>query len=652
MEGSVQTEQALLDELEALRARVLELEQVAEIQRQKLISEQQMRLELEATLQQQAVEVPACQELQQGKISITEKSVNQVREFGTIFDALTDALCVYDVAGNVVRTNQAFRSLMGMSGDASYATLPLEKRGAAIHIADEQGQPLPVECWPLSRVLHGAVLTGQNVPDITVSTLDGRTLQLSASGAPLHDEQGTIIGGVMIYRDVTERHRLEKHSQDILQALLAMAEILVKVVGAYDVSTASEGDAQSSLGQVVRRLAKLARRVLDCQCVSVTLVEPETGLLHLVALVGKVSGEQGHWAEQIEGTRLSDHIADPQGLDDLAAGKPLWLNINKPGLAANACCLLLPMRIGTPVIGLLALDYGKSRPHFTDDEIAVAKAVSRLIALVLERERLLQERAEAHANELALRESNRRADEFLSIASHELRTPLTTINGNIQLAKRRVRTLTKDEPQDSFDNKLDLVVELLGRAERQVRVQNRLVSDLLDVSRIQSNRLELRSDACDLATIVHECVEDQRSSNLSRTLTLTLPQGEVPILADPDRIAQVVTNYLTNALKYSAASMPVEVHFTVENGFARVAVRDRGPGLPPEEQERLWERFYRVPGVQALSGSGMGLGLGLYICRTIIERHQGQVGVQSAPGHGSTFWFTLPLRAERDEEAR
>jgi signal transduction histidine kinase len=265
------------------------------------------------------------------------------------------------------------------------------------------------------------------------------------------------------------------------------------------------------------------------------------------------------------------------------------------------------------------------------------------MALALERERLLQERAEAHANELALMEANRRTDEFLSIASHELRTPLTTINGNIQLAKRRMRTLSRNDSQEEFDDRLALVMELLGRAERQVRVQNRLVSDLLDVSRIQANRLELRSDVCDLAAIVSECVEDQRAAHPTRALSLTLPAHEIPILADADRISQVVTNYLTNALKYSAAAMPVDVSLSEADGFVRVSVRDQGPGLLPEEHQLVWQRFYRVPGISVRSGSGVGLGLGLYICRTIVERHHGQVGVQSTQGQGSVFWFTLPI---------
>lgn len=114
--------------------------------------------------------------------------------------------------------------------------------------------------------------------------------------------------------------------------------------------------------------------------------------------------------------------------------------------------------------------------------------------------------------------------------------------------------------------------------------------------------------------------------------------------ADADRIGQVISNYLSNALKYSEPSCPIEVYLELEEPErVRLSVRDEGPGLTTLEQQQVWERFYRVPGIQVKSGSGVGLGLGLYICQTIIERQGGQVGVESKKDVGSTFWFTLPL---------
>ena len=115
------------------------------------------------------------------------------------------------------------------------------------------------------------------------------------------------------------------------------------------------------------------------------------------------------------------------------------------------------------------------------------------------------------------------------------------------------------------------------------------------------------------------------------------------VSVDPFRLGQALTNYLTNALKYSATDRPVAVDLAVEGQEARVAVRDEVPGIPVREQERIWERFHRVKDIEVQSGIGVGLGLGLPICRAIIEHHQGQVGAQSTPGQGSTFWFSLPL---------
>ncbi|HEU5230093.1 MAG TPA: HAMP domain-containing sensor histidine kinase, partial [Ktedonobacteraceae bacterium] len=188
------------------------------------------------------------------------------------------------------------------------------------------------------------------------------------------------------------------------------------------------------------------------------------------------------------------------------------------------------------------------------------------------------------------------------------------------------------------------IQHLLECAERPVSVQDRLVKDLLEISRIQADRLSFHPTPCNLATILLEAVEDLLTTVPQRLIHSDVsPTDSVPVMADEARIRQVISNYLSNAHQYSPADRPIVAQLTIDGEHVRIAIRDEGPGLSPEEQGRIWERFYRVQWIERQHSNGVGLGLGLYICQIIIEQHKGQVGVESTPGDGSTFWFTLPL---------
>jgi len=242
---------------------------------------------------------------------------------------------------------------------------------------------------------------------------------------------------------------------------------------------------------------------------------------------------------------------------------------------------------------------------------------------------------------------------FLGVASHELKNPLTAMKGNIQMAQRRLKTALQQiaEGTESVRPMLEDISWKLTCADQQVNFQNRLISDLVDTTRIQAGKLELWMVLADLNAVVREAVEEQRRLMSTRMIQLDLA-GSEPLLLwiDADRIGQVVTNYLSNALKYSEPVQAVFVRVEATASEVRVSVHDQGVGLDEEEQTHIWERFYRAPGVQVKSGSGIGLGLGLYICRTIIEDHGGQVGVESVKGAGATFWFTLPSRSQEGQE--
>lgn len=235
---------------------------------------------------------------------------------------------------------------------------------------------------------------------------------------------------------------------------------------------------------------------------------------------------------------------------------------------------------------------------------------------------------------------------FISMIIHELKTPLTTLQGNVQLAQRNLtRLLSRKEqflPEQQYV--LEKVLDMLNRSQKPLQLEHRMINDLLDSARMQENNLELCLAPCKLANLISETVQDHQAAHPNRLITLELPEQDSPqVYADRDRIQQVLSNYLTNALKFSPETEPIHVGLSLEAGNVRVWVHDHGPGLSPEEQQHIWKRFYQVPQPLIKSGSQTGLGLGLYICQQIINRQQGRVGVESIPGYGATFWFTLPL---------
>ncbi len=600
--------------------------------------------ERDAVIQQEQVS-------RQQAASASRSAALHVNQLETVLASMVGSVFVYDQKGNLVQTNDSARELLRLDAYPNYADLPIEQRFRLIEIRSEQGEPFSEEMQPARRILRGEILKGVTATDATIRSLDGRLLYINISGAPFRDSQGHITGGVMVVRDVTTRRHLEQRTHASLAGLLTMAEALVQLPGAVN-------DDQDEMRAIGRRLTALTCNILDCQRVGLFAVESETTMMRPLSVVGLSPEQEAAWWQEQEQNTNTLNTMPSEAFARLRSNEVLVIDMTQPQLSAMPnpynikTVLLAPMCIGDRLVGLLTLDYGTTEHVYTQSEVALASAVATLSALVIERQRLLAEQAEARGREVALQEANRRMEEFLGIASHELRTPLTTIKANVQLAKRRLKTVATDATPENTVNKVDAAFEMLSRAERQVGVLNRLVGDLIDISRIQTGKLQLhlRKEPSDLVQIVTETVQEQQKAFPHRTINFSLPTSNepLPVIADADRIAQVLINYLTNALKYSEADKPVLVSLTREKDIyrsesVRVAVRDEGPGLSPEEQKRIWECFYQSEQVKVVSGSGVGLGLGLYISQTIIERHHGQTGVDSTPGAGSTFWFTLPL---------
>jgi excisionase family DNA binding protein len=264
-------------------------------------------------------------------------------------------------------------------------------------------------------------------------------------------------------------------------------------------------------------------------------------------------------------------------------------------------------------------------------------------AFLRQRRRQHQELSVSTPEQQAL--SDAALEAFMNAVGQELRTPLTTTQGVLQQARRLLQRALESPLPDNAIDLLTKLQDLLVRAERQVSAEIRLAGNLLDVFRIEANKFELSLAWYNLVEIVRETITDHQELVAQRAFELEMPADDlVAVIADADRIRQALTNYLSNALRFSPADKPIKVSLEVSGRQARVSVHDKGDGIPDSEQSKIWERFPQ--GQRQPAGSAGGLGLGLYITKAIIHQHRGQVGVESRVGDGSTFWFTIPLADE------
>ncbi len=699
----------------------------------------------------------------------------RARQLKTIFEAAADGIVIYDAQGRLVEWNAALASLFEFDQMPAYADLPVTDRPPHILVRDAQDHPFAPADLPFMRAVRGEVLTGTQAVDLKVTVPSGKDIDVNVSAAPLRDDAGHIVGAVAIYRDITERHTLERAARanaENLRAILELLPVGVAVVDAQGkaqivnralkaiwgeavplaasradfglyrawwpatgralapdewgivgalttgaVSLAQELDiaafdgsrktildsaaplrdetgaiigamsvlvditerkqlerrVQESLAALLAlteevvavtpavaandeahhltdigaRLVTLVRRIFACDMAVMSTLDPATGTMQPLAASGLDPAVADQWWQDVARTPLHAYLA-PEHLADIYAGTPITLDLAADPLRNGADykvqrILMVPLVLGDSVVGLMSIEHRGVPRTYSADDLTLMLAMGRLSALAIERDRLLCAQVAATARETALAEANRRMNEFLGIASHELRTPLTSVIANVQMGERGFKKLL-DQTGTIDRAQISRYLQLLTQSNRQLGRLDRLIGDLLDVSRITSGKLELRSERCDLLAIVRDAVASQQAAWPHRAITLTgLPRAPLIVMADPDRIEQVVINLVVNALKYSPADQPVRVRVQRERAQVRVRVQDAGPGLTPAQQAQLFARFARVTEIAQLDGSGVGLGLGLYICKTIIDRHDGAIGVTSQAGAGSTFYFTLPL---------
>jgi signal transduction histidine kinase len=283
----------------------------------------------------------------------------------------------------------------------------------------------------------------------------------------------------------------------------------------------------------------------------------------------------------------------------------------------------------------------------TGDEIEMlAEEFNRMTENLREAHAGLEQKVRERTQELyvaneKLKDLDRLKSDFVSNVSHELKTPLTAIKGAVDLILREV-TGSLNEKQTHY----------LTRVRSNTQHLAGLISDLLDLSKIEAGKIEFQSTRVSLGGLVHEVVETLRPIAAEKPLELevTAHKPAVLVWADRDKVTQILTNLIGNAIKFTPPHGKVMVSSASnDTDWVRVSVSDTGPGIPADERERIFEKFYQV----AVNGGPKpkGTGLGLAISKVLVELHGGRIWVESEPSRGSIFCFTLPLSARQNSRS-
>jgi signal transduction histidine kinase len=328
-------------------------------------------------------------------------------------------------------------------------------------------------------------------------------------------------------------------------------------------------------------------------------------------------------AEALFQRRAEDLVDEPFGFP-LVAGETTELDVVSPSGAA----VVAEMRV-------VATEWDGEPAH-----LAVLRDITERKRAEAERAQLYHEQVARAEAEHALRER----DEFLAVASHELKTPLSTLSAIAQLLRRRLDRHGALDPNELRD--------ALGRLDGQTRRVARLVTHLLEVSRINADKLVLDYRPVDLCALVADVVASCQATTTRHAITLRGPAG-VEATVDPLRMEQLLTNLLDNAIKYSPDGGPIDVELSyaaapagdpTETPLVRLVVRDHGLGIPPDRRARLFTRFYQAHADAHVSG----LGLGLFISRHIVELHGGSIDAEFPDDGGTRFVVTLPAGQRAD----
>lgn len=388
-----------------------------------------------------------------------------------------------------------------------------------------------------------------------------------------------------------------------------------------------------NVSRVVSRSLELEQIIDVALREVVTSIEAETACVYLLEDDRlALEGHYGLTTQMVEKTKLIDtngsiignvfRKAEPIIIDRTSAQtEPSLSFLEDDGYQS---CAGVPLTVLGETIGVIVVA-SHAKGYFTSRQVGLLTAIGKEISIAVRNAQLY----EAASSARALRELDNLRTQFLANVSHELRTPLAVIKGSASSLL---------QPDVEFDEKTwrDFLASIDKDADRL----NRLVEDLLMMSRLESGRFEIRREQHNLADVVDSVREGLQRLTSRHRLHINVPENPLPVMVDDCRIGEVLTNLVENAVNYSEEGTQITIEANPNGQEVTISVTDEGIGILHEHQPKIFDRFYRVENPRRRHKGGTGLGLA--ICRGIVESHGGRIWVESEPGKGSRFSFTIP----------
>ena len=454
---------------------------------------------------------------------------------------------------------------------------------------------------------------------------DGRRIAVSASLSPVRDSQGNVRGAATITRDITLLRKGEEQLLLHARQLEALQSI-------------AQGTAETlSLSEMVPHSLEKLIALVPCDYTVAYFIDAD-GVVNSYSATGPVQSQSPHGQLADDLSHTATQCTGEWFVDDVTLVPELMALRTRHDVKSMA---ILPMTRKGRCRTILVLLYTTSR-SFGLEETQFLKALARPIALGVENGQLY-ESSLALIDELAdeieeRKKAEKQLADFNAMVVHDLRSPLSNIVSMAESVKEGV-----------FGAVNDLQRNWLGKIEINCRTLIDQVSDFLDFSRIDAGKLQLTSGRLNLEAQIDEVVAEHSIEAEKRNITLTAKIDEqLPTAwADSRRITQVLTNFISNALKFTERGGTIDVSAWQSGGAVVISVRDSGVGMDAEEQKHIFQMYTQVSSSE--KSQKRGSGIGLVICKKIIEAHGGRIWVESALGEGSSFYFSLPVQADKDE---